>query len=128
MALFLLVEWLLLNDAQSFTKPFGIAGVLTAPVFAGILPLLMLLASRARTPQASWRTRWLGHPLVVLLLGIIILGDILLHGLVVWQHPLERAMALLVLVGIITAVWQMWHKGRFEKRFDPEDANSSRFL
>ena len=112
-SLFLLVEWLLINNAQSFTKPFGIAGVLTAPIFAGILPLLMLLASRARLSQASWRTRWLGHPLVVLLLGAIIAGDILLHGLVVWQNPLEQGLALAVLAGVITAVWRMWRKGQF---------------
>ncbi|MEM7112265.1 MAG: hypothetical protein AAF614_07520 [Chloroflexota bacterium] len=113
-ALFLLVEWLLVNNAQSFTKPFGIAGVLTAPIFAGILPLLMLLASRARLSNPSWRTRWLGHPLVVFLLGSVILGDILLHGLFVWQNPLEQGMALLVLAGVITAVWRMWRKGQFE--------------
>lgn len=112
-ALFLIVEWLLFNNAQSFTKPFGIAGVLTAPIFAGVLPLLMLLASRSKIARPNRILRWLGHPVVTFLLGLIFIADILLHGLIVWQQPLEQMAAWVVVVGVITAVWRMWRRGAF---------------
>jgi amino acid permease len=92
---FLLTEWLLLTEAESFSRPLSFIGVIAVSLLGGMFPALLLVASRRkgeRTPQGS--PRFLGHPLLIAGVFILSLTGLFLHGLVIWQNPLERAAAL----------------------------------
>src|SRR5919204_2137767 len=94
-------EWLLLMGTGSYARLISIAGVLSVSVFAGIFPVLLLVASRRKgdlVPTAVYPL--LGHPLVVGGTYLVFLGIILLHGLVIWQDALERTLALALAVGV----------------------------
>ena len=96
------------TGAGSFTQVLGVAGVLGVAVFAGIVPPLLLLASRradGRTPHIA--PRFLGHPALAVGVSLLFLGNILVHGLVIWQPVGERlaagfAVAAIVAVTILT--------------------------
>jgi amino acid permease len=105
---FLLAEWLLLSGSGSFAGLLGLLGVIVVPLLGGIFPVLLLVAGRRkgdRVPGVVYR--FLGNP--VLLGGIyaVFIASIFFHGLVIWEEPLQRAIALLtgtVFVGITLAV------------------------
>lgn len=115
--IFLVTEALLLTGRESFTQPLSFSGTITATVVGGIFPVLMLVASRRkgdRVPGLVWRT--LGHPVLVTILYLLFLSSLILHGLFVWQRPLERGVALLVALLIGGATISMVRRGRFQPR------------
>jgi amino acid permease len=115
--IFLVTEALLLTGRESFTKPLSFSGTITATVVGGIFPVLMLVASRRkgdRVPGLVWRG--LGHPVVVTFLYLLFLSSLLLHGLFIWQRPLERGAVLLVALLIVGATISMVQRGRFRPR------------
>lgn len=100
---FLLTEWLLLTGMESFTAPISFAGVLIISLLSGVFPVLLLIASRRKgemVPGVAYR--WLSHPILLGSIYTLSLGNLFLHGLVIWQHPVERAVA--ILMGILTIV------------------------
>jgi amino acid permease len=102
--IFLLIEWLLLTNRESFTGPFAVLGVVSVPVVAGIFPMLMLVAGRRKgdyVPGVVWR--FLGHPIVVIGIYLIFLTSILVHGLFIWSEPLPR-LATLAAGGVMLLV------------------------
>jgi hypothetical protein len=60
--------------------------------------------------------RPLAHPLVAGSLYVLFLGNLLLHGLWIWKHPVERACALLVAGLVVTATLQIRRRGGFSPR------------
>jgi amino acid permease len=115
--IFLVTEILLLSGRESFTAPLSFSGTITATVVAGIFPVLMLLASRRkgqRVPGLVWRN--LGHPVLLGSLYLIFLTSLTVHGLVIWQQPLQRGAALLVALLIVGASVLMVRRGRFRPR------------
>jgi hypothetical protein len=102
--IFLLIEWLLWTNRESFTRPFAVLGVVSVPVVAGIFPMLMLVAGRRKgdyVPGVVWR--FLGHPIVVIGIYLVFLTSILVHGLFIWSEPLPR-LATLVAGGMMLLV------------------------
>jgi amino acid permease len=90
----LLNVWLLWTGRESFSRPLGLVGALAAPLICGIFPLLLLVVSRRKgdsAPASYWR--WLGNPLVVVVINLIFFASLVVHGLVIWQHPVERTVA-----------------------------------
>ncbi|MCL4393265.1 MAG: hypothetical protein M1482_00305, partial [Chloroflexi bacterium] len=86
---------LLVVGQESVAAPLSFLGTLAVPLLGGIFPMLMLAASRRKgdyVPAAIFR--WLGHPVLILGIYSLFLVTILLHGLVIWQSPFERASAL----------------------------------
>ena len=72
-------------------------GVVTVPLLGGIFPVLMLAASRKKgeyVPETVFK--WLGHPLVIISIYLLFSLSILLHGVVIWEQPVLRMVALLV--------------------------------
>ena len=66
-------------------------------LMSGIFPALLLVASRRKgelVPGVSYRA--LGHPLVIGGIYMLFLSNLFLHGLVIWEHPLQRAGGVLV--------------------------------
>jgi hypothetical protein len=89
--------WLSLTGGGSFAGLLGFLGVATSTLAAGIFPVLLLLAGRRkgeRLPGVFYR--FLGHPLLVAGIYLLFLASLLVHGLVIWTSPAERAGALLV--------------------------------
>jgi hypothetical protein len=99
---FLVAEWQLLTGTGSFARLLSVGGVLAVSLIAGIFPVLLLAASRRGgelVPGVVYR--FLGHPALIASIYVLFLANILLHGLVIWQAPVERAAA--VLTGALVA-------------------------
>lgn len=92
----LIAEWLTLTNNQSFTWALSLGGVLAAPIFGGIFPVLLLASSRRKgnmVPQVFYRM--VGHPVVLATLYGLFLSSLFAYGLFIWQTIPERAAALL---------------------------------
>jgi amino acid permease len=114
---FLLVEWLLISGQESFAGLLSFLGTITVPLLAGIFPVLMLLASRRRGDcLPSPVLRALGHPLTIIAVYLVFLSGLVLHGLIIWQDPFQRAIALLAAVVIVGVTVAAWRQGAFKPR------------
>ena len=107
---FLVSEWLLVTGSGSFSGTLSVIGVIVVVLLALIYPVLLLAASRRKGDAVpAGLLPGLGNRLV--LGGIYLLGvvSLFLHGLVIWENPLARALALLagvVSLGLTVAVWR----------------------
>lgn len=114
---FAAAEWLLLSGSYSFSGVIGMLGVLSSTVFSGAVPVMLLVASRRKgdvVPGVAWPL--LSHPLVVGGVYVLYLAILLLHGLVLWNEPPERAAALLTAVLVVVATVVMIRGGAFTRR------------
>lgn len=110
----LLLEGLLLTGQDWFAGPVGYVGVLTVPLVGGIFPMLLVLAARRRGEYVPGRViRVVGHPVTVWIVSGTFLAGVLLHGLLVWEGPLERAAALAVAVFMILVTARIVRAGSF---------------
>jgi amino acid permease len=95
LAIFFLVAVLFAIGQESFTGPLGFLGVVTVPLISGIFAMLMLAVARRKgdcAVESGWR--FLGNRIVVAVICIFFLAAVLLHGLVIWTQPLQRAVAV----------------------------------
>ena len=114
---FLLTEWLVMTGTGSFTELLSFMGVILVSLLGGIFPDLLIVASRRkgeRLPAVTYRL--LGHPLVTAGVYLLFLVTLFLHGLVIWQDALPRALALLVGVATVSMTIAMTRQGAFVKR------------
>jgi hypothetical protein len=115
--IFVLIEWLILTGASSFTGLLAVGGLLANSVVAGVFPVLLLVSSRRKgdlVPDVVINP--LGHPLVVAGIYLLFLGILFLHGIVIWSNPGERAAALLVGLLVIAVTIAMMRQGAFTRR------------
>jgi amino acid permease len=115
--LFALVLLLVLSDRESFTAPLGYAGALTVPLLGGVMPTVLLVASRRRgeeVPRAV--VPLVGHPLVAALVAALFLAAVLVHGLLIWDAPLAQAAAFAIAAVMVGAVAGAWRLGAFRAR------------
>jgi hypothetical protein len=105
---FALLEFLLLTDQDWFARPVAVVGVLTIPLLGGIFPMLLVIAARRRGEYVPGRViRVLGNPLLAGAISAFFLTGILLHGLFIWEDPIERAAALgiaALTIGLIVSI------------------------
>jgi amino acid permease len=116
-AVFLVAVLLLWTNTASFSELLSFIGVIVASLLAGVFPVLLLTASRRKgdvVPAAVCRP--LGHPWLLGAIYFIFIGSILLHGLVIWQDPVQRASAVLVALLMMGATGVMVHRGAFADR------------
>jgi hypothetical protein len=114
---FLLVEGLILAQAESFTDTLNFAGVLIVSLLGGIFPVLLLVSSRRKgelVPGSSYRM--LSHPLLLAGIYMLNLAGIFLHGLVIWQNPVQRIVALSVGVLMLAITVSIVRRGAFVPR------------
>lgn len=100
-AVFLLVELLVLTDRASFTASLALVGTLAVPVVAGVVPVILLASARRRgdyVPGA--RLRAAGAP-VLALVWLLFVAAVAAHGLVIWSGLVERVLAGLTVVVIV---------------------------
>lgn len=104
--------WLALSGMGSFTTLLGIVSVFTLPLVTGILPLLLLVATRRKGDFApGFVLRWLGNPLVIGLLYLFSLATILIHGLYIWEAWPLRLAALGGTLVLVVATVRIWRQG-----------------
>ncbi len=106
-AVFVVVEVLLVTRRESFTGALGLVGTLTAPLLAGVFPLLLLSASRRRGGYVPAVTaRGLGGPTARVLVAAVFVGAIAAHAVVIWQAPVPRLAAAGVTLAVVAmAAW-----------------------
>jgi hypothetical protein len=120
-AAFLLAEWQLLTGSGSFAGLLGVIGAVVVPLLGGIFPVLLLVASRQkgeRVPGAIYR--FLGNPLLLVGIYVLFLMSIFVHGLVIWEDPVQRAGALLVGVMVVGMTIAVILRGAFARRLTVE--------
>jgi amino acid permease len=111
---FLLVQWMLLTERGSFAEPLSFLGVIVMSLLGGIFPMLLLMASRHKgtfAPGISFRA--LGNRAVTLGIAALYLTGLFLHGLIIWQDPLQRAAALSVSVMTLGGTIMLARRGLF---------------
>jgi hypothetical protein len=116
-AAFLMAEWLLLTGSGSFAGLLSVIGAILVPLLGGIFPVLLLVASRRkgeRVPGAIYH--FLGNPLVLAGVYVLFLSSILIHGLVIWEDPVQRGGALLVGAMVIGMTIAVTLRGVFARR------------
>jgi len=121
MVVFLLAEVLLLTGRESFPGPLSLIGVIVVSLLAGIFPVLLLISSRRKGEFMPGTVfRWLGHPVLIAGIYSLYLASLFLHGLVIWQGPVERACALLAGVLVLGMTITMARRGAFASRLAVE--------
>lgn len=114
---FATAEGLLLGHNESFAGVMNIGGVLGASIFAGIFPMLLLAASRRKgdlLPAVVYRL--IGHPLLVGAVYLLFLAGVWVHGLVIWQNPLERLAAVICGLSVLIMTVLALKTGAFRRR------------
>jgi amino acid permease len=114
---FLLAEWLVLIRAESFAEPIGFLGVIVVSLLGGVFPALLLVASRRKgeiVPGVTYR--FLGHPLLTVGIYLLALTGLFLHGLVIWEDPVQRFVALAVGLTMLGVTIAMQRRGVFARR------------
>ncbi|MFC2043456.1 aromatic amino acid transport family protein, partial [Chloroflexota bacterium] len=115
--LFILVEWMLFTNRESFSWLLGIIGVLLVPILGGIFPMLMLAASRRKgdyAPKLSFG--FLGNPLVLTIVYFIYLGSVFIYGFFIWEDPIQRVIAIGVGIVVLIVTYLVIRQGAFASR------------
>jgi hypothetical protein len=114
---FLVVEWLLVTGAESFSGPLRFLGVIVISMLGGIFPALLLVASRKKGDVAPGVVyRFLGHPLLIGIVYVVYMASLFLHGLVIWEDPVQRTVALAVGVMMLIVTVSLARRGAFAPR------------
>ena len=120
-ACFAVTEWMLLTGSGSFTGLLGFIGVIVGSLMAGIFPVLLLVASRRKGEYMPRLVhRLLGHPMLLGGVYLLFLGNVLVHGLVIWQEPWLRAAAVLIAAAVAAMTVRMVRQGTFRPRLNIE--------
>jgi amino acid permease len=116
-ALLALVLWLVATGRESFTAPLGYVGALTVPLLGGVMPMVLIVASRRRGERVPSPTpAVLGNPVLAVAVSALFLAGVLLHGLVIWDEPVAQAAALVVAAIMAGAIAGAWRLGAFRRR------------
>ena len=116
-AVLLVAEWMVLTDTGSFAGILGFLGVMVHSLMSGIFPVLLLVASRRKgelVPGVSYRV--LGHPLVVGGIYLLFLSNLFVHGLLIWEHPLQRVGGVAIGLLMMAVTVTMIRRGAFAPR------------
>jgi amino acid permease len=115
--IFLAAEALLLTGNQSFSEPLSFIGVVVIAMLGGIYPVLLLRAGRQKgeiVPDVVYRV--IGNQVLLIVIYVLSLTGVILHGLVIWDDPLRRILALLVATVIVAVTINSWRQGAFVPR------------
>ena len=115
--LFILVEWMLLTNRESFSWLLGIIGVLLVPILGGIFPMLMLAASRRKGDYApKLSLGFLGNRVVLIIVYLIYLGSVFIYGFFIWEDPIQRVIAIGVGIVVLIVTYLVIRQGAFSSR------------
>lgn len=115
--IFLLAQYLTYTGSGSFTSLISFGGVIAAPLFAGVFPILLLIAGRRKgdiVPSSVYRL--LGHPFLLGVLFLVFYSSLLLYGLFIWKIAWQQMIVLLVSAAVLLMIGVMLRRGIFAKR------------
>jgi amino acid permease len=111
--IFAIVQVLVLTGRESFAGTLGFIGVLTAPLLVGMVPVLLLVASRRRGEyQPAALAPLLRSRTALVLVGVLFLVALLAHGLVIWTTPIARLLAVVTAAVATVATGWVVRSGR----------------
>ncbi len=116
-AAFVILEALIVAGSADFTAPLALIGTLAIPLLGGVFPMLLLAAARQRgefVPRPV--IGFIGAPAVVVGVSVLYIAAIALHGLVIWQEPIDRGLAILVALGVAALAVRATRRGSFRPR------------
>jgi hypothetical protein len=114
---FLLAQWLAITGVGSFANLLGTQGAMALPLLGGIFPALLLAATRRKgdfVPRVV--SRFLGNPIVIAATFLFFLATIFTHGLVIWQDPLLRALAIFFGFAVLGVTMLILRRGVLQPR------------
>ena len=115
--IFALVEAMFVTGTQSFTAPLGFLGLLTCALLGGVLPMLMVAASRKRGDIVPGIViRITGHPITVVVVTALYIAAIAFNGLFVWEGPVERLLAAVAALASLGLVLRSVATGAYRPR------------
>jgi hypothetical protein len=115
--LFLLIEWLLVKNLDSFPQLLSIRGVVTVAVVGSAFPVLLLLASRRKGDLVPGIVlSFLANPLIAGGIYLVAIGSLFMHGLLIWQDLFQRGVALLVGIVVLITTSLIVRQGAFAHR------------
>ena len=116
-AIFAGVEALFMTGTQLFTAPLGFLGLLTCALLGGVLPMLMVAASRKRGDIVPGTVvRITGHPVTVVVVTALYVAAIAVNGLIIWQSPVERLVAAVAALAALGMVLRSYAIGAYRPR------------
>jgi len=114
---FIVTEYLLVTNQDSFAGLLSFVAVITIPIIAGIFPILLVTASRRRGEfLAGGHLKLAGNPLVNVILFVIFLASIVVHGVFIWESLWLRLVAAAVSLIILAIVFLIINGGAFRKQ------------
>ena len=119
---FYFIFWLASGNA-SFSGLFWFAAV-ALPLAAGVLPMLVLTASRRKSDLLPGRVAgWMGKPIVVWAkvpvvwaVCLFYLAVMLLYGILAWKYPLEQIVILAAVLWVVGLAVSLRRQGAFTPR------------
>lgn len=114
---FAIALWMSISGSGSFAGILGYLGVIVDSLMIGIIPVLLLLASRRKgelVPGVVYR--FLGNRLLGALVLLFYLFILFFHGIVIWQSPLAKAAGILVGLLVIGLTVHMLRNRVFARR------------
>ncbi|HUS94087.1 MAG TPA: aromatic amino acid transport family protein [Patescibacteria group bacterium] len=114
---FAIALWMSITGSGSFAGILGFLGIVVDSLMIGIIPVLLLLASRRKgelVPGIVYR--FLGNRGLTAAIILLYLFILLFHGLFIWQSPAAKATGILVALVVIILILNMLRKQAFAPR------------
>jgi hypothetical protein len=115
-AIFLVAAWQATAGTLSLAAVLSFLGVIVVALLAGVFPVLLLAAARRRGELTAWGYRLPAGRWVLGAVYAISLGGVALHGLFIWDEPLQRASAFVVTALALAMTAGMVRDGVFAPR------------
>ncbi len=114
---FAIALYLSITGSGSFAGILGFLGVVVDSLMIGIIPVILLLASRRKGELVPGVVhRILGNRVLVVAIFLFYLFILFFHGLVIWQSPVAKAAGVIVGVLVIVLTLDMLRKKTFSSR------------
>lgn len=118
---FLLTELIALTGRGSFTSFLGIIGALSLPMLGGMIPVLLLAATRRKGDfEPGLVSRLVGNPILLTAIYLFFLATIFTHGLFIWEDPIPRILAIGIGIWVLGVTVRMLLRGTMKKRISIE--------
>lgn len=114
---FAIALWMSITGSGSFAGILGFIGVVVDSLMIGIIPVLLLVASRHKgelVPGIVYR--FLGNRVLVIAIFLLYLFILFFHGLVIWQSPAAKATGIIVGLLVLGLTLSILRKQRLAPR------------
>ena len=114
---FAIALWMSITGSGSFAGILGFLGVVVDSLMIGIIPVLLLLASRHKGELVPGIVhRILGNRVLAIAIILLYLVILFFHGFVIWQSPAASAAGIIIGLLVIGLTFNMLRKQQFAPR------------